>query len=148
MGESLSGDMPLPILKSTHRSLWLGIGWVLSAWALWQGISYTAAGNGQVHSPSLYVLAHEVPGGMRTHGIVMICLAVAFIYQLKETSRATKYVLQVFCGYCVLVAISIVGSWWITDQVVFGAPGFWLAFAAISGVMILYPPPPRGSGDV
>lgn len=128
---------------STHRSLWLGVGWVLAAWALWQGISYVASGNTQVHSPSLYVLAHE-PGGMRTHGVVMIALAVLFIYHLKETSRATKYVLEIFCGYCTLVTVSILGSWWLTGDVVLSAPGFWIAFAAISGALILYPPPAGG----
>lgn len=129
------------VVASTHRQLWLGLAWVLSGWAMWQGITYAVTGNAQVHSPALYVVSHEVPGGMRVHGIVMILLAIAFVYEMKETSRLTNLVLEVFCGYCVLVAASVVGSWWVTGQITFGAPSFWLAFAAISGLMIRYPPP-------
>lgn len=135
--------------KNAHRSLWLGLGWILAGWALWQGVTYATLGGSQVHSPALYVLAHIPIVGIRVHGVAMILLAVVFIYELKETSSLTRWTLRILCGYCVLVAVSIVGSWWVTNTVTFGAPGFWIAFAAISGVMILFPPLPlRGSDDV
>lgn len=142
--------LPLPPLvrkPSGFRSFWLAIAWILVGWTLWQGASYAITGNSQVHSPTLYVLANEVPFGMRTHGILMLALALLFVYHLKATSRSTKKVLRVFCGYNIAVAVSVVGSWWVTGQVVFSAPSFWLAFAAISGAMLRWPPPPKGSDD-
>ena len=127
--------------RDPHVVLWRALGWVLAIWALWQGAAYAYGGNSQVHSPSLYVLSHDVPGGMRTHGFIMLCLSAVFLYTLRSGNRLTRWILEVFCGYCFLVAFTVFGSWYITKQVVFAAPTFWLAFGAISGVMIMFPPP-------
>jgi hypothetical protein len=78
---------------------------------------------------------------MRFHGFVMILLGSALISQLKRIDELTKIIVRLFCGWCMIVTVTIFGSWWVTGVVVFGAPWVWLAFAAISGVMILYPPP-------
>lgn len=132
------------MIRSTvnaHRYLWLSIGWIMGLFCLLQGAGYAYAGNNQVHSPSLYVLS-RIPGHMHTHGVIMVGLAVIFFYSLRGSDKFTKKVLEIFCGYCVVVSVSIFGSWAITNDVVFGAPWFWIAFAGISGSMIIFPAPP------
>lgn len=126
-------------VANPHLALWRGLGWILALWALWQGGGYTYGGNDQVHSPSLYVLS-RYPGGMRTHGLIMVILALTLIYTLRTGDLRTKRILELLCGYCFLVSFSVFGSWYLTDQVVLTAPAFWIAFAMIAAVMIMFPP--------
>lgn len=137
----------IAVKPDAHVALWRSTGWILAGWALIEGANYTAAGaQSAMFSPSLYILAHDIPGGMRTHGVAMLTIAAAFLYHLKDASRFTRIVLQVFCGYCIFVSITVFGSWWVTHKVVFGVPWFWIAFAALSVAMIRHPPP-KGRDD-
>lgn len=127
---------------NAHRALWLSFGAIICATATIQGAGYLLGGDAVASSPSWYVMRQVVPGGMRTHGAIMLALALAFSFVMRDNrARCSRYLLQAFSGYAFLVAVSIFGSWWITAKIVFGAPWWWLALAGITAIMIVYPPP-------
>lgn len=125
-----------------HCRLWVGLGWVVAGWASIQGAGYLYGGDQFASSDAWHVLK-LLPGGMRTHGAVMCVFGLALLFLLRYPTFSTRIVLRLFCGYATFVTLTVLGSWWITRDVTLGLPLTWLAFAAISSLMILYPPPPQ-----
>lgn len=129
--------------RDSHVLLWRSCGWVISIWGLIQGVNYTSTGNSRVYSPALYVMVHFLPGGMRTHGIVMLAITCLFLYTMRTGDRHTRWVLEVFCGYMIFVFVMVLASWWLAPapaKPIYSAPFTWLAFAGIAAAMIAYPP--------
>lgn len=125
------------------RRAWITIALVLAGFSIVYGASYAVTGNSQVYSPSLDVLK-RIPGHMHTHGIIMILLGIGLTYEAVNYDQIKfHHLIRAFLSYSVLVSASIVGSWWTTGKVVFGAPWFWLAFAGIAAALIANPPAPK-----
>lgn len=126
---------------NSHRHFWQAVGFLLAGFAFLNGTAYAFEGNHQTTSPSLYVL-ERIPGHMHTHGAILIVIGAALIYELLNLDDfARRPALRLFCGYCILVATTIFGSWWITGKPNYAAPWSWVIFAGISGAMIYWPPP-------
>jgi hypothetical protein len=127
--------------QDPHILFWRTCGWILSTWGLIQGVNYASTGNSRVYSPSLYVLVKFVPGGMRTHGIIMLAITVLFLYTMRTGDQHTRWVLEAFCGYLIFVTIAAFGSWWLApNKPNYAAPFTWLALAGIAAAMIAFPP--------
>lgn len=127
---------------NAHRYFWQIIEFVFGLFSIFYGADYAVLGNKFVKSPSLNIL-ERIPGHMHTHGVVMLLIGMALIFEALTIDRTTKHpALMIFTGYCLFVAFTEVGSWWITNYPPTGAI-FWLAFAVIALGAIKYPPGPK-----
>lgn len=138
---SLRLKMSRPVDR--HRALWTFCAWIMALVSLWQGATYLFGGNNVSHSPALYILRHDVPFGMRTHGTLMLTLSVLMVYELRGDYRKwTARVLDLYLVYSAWIVLTMFGSWWITGVVTWGSPGWWLALGAFAWGLSRWPPVP------
>lgn len=126
---------------------WLVIGALVSLISLWQGFGYAVGGAAATQNNGWLVLTRLLPGGIRTHGLIMAMLGFALLLDLRGVyTRRTRFILRLLRTYCLIVAVCWVGSW-VEFGISWGAPGWWLLLSALTVWMTYFAPSPPGGGD-
>lgn len=130
----------LPRTRQQALTLWTFVGAVLALALALIGVGYIIS-PGNSKSTNLHVIEALVPGGMRTHGFILLMLAFGMTYAvLTKFDGRSKWVLRVTAGYSFLFAISMFGSWAVTGAVVWAGPIMWTALGGLAEGMVLLPP--------
>lgn len=130
--------------QSGHHSLWYGLLWVFALFTLVQGGNYTYAPTNKTYSPSFYEIRHLFDGhGITVFGACMLAMSALFFLGLGSFyhPKIAMLALRVFCGACAAVVVTIIASWTVYHQPAsLGALSVWVAFAAVSGLAVRFPP--------
>lgn len=119
---------------------WTAIGVLVAAVAIWQGSGYAVGGAHVTQSSGWTVLTRALPGGMHTHGAIMVFLGAWLLLQLRgEYTIWTVWCLRVLRTYCILVAVSWFASW-LQYGISWGAPGWWVLLAGLTVWMTFFSP--------
>jgi hypothetical protein len=112
--------------------LWRGMAFGVALLALWDGTGYFARGNLIAHGPSLAFLRTFPLGGMKLHGAVMILLAIAIIYVIRDKGTPARIVMLVVFCYSVAFSCALVWGWHISHEVTWSAPSKWFFVAWVA----------------
>lgn len=107
------------------------VGFVLAGIALFDGGGLVYGGDQAVQTPSWAVL-RTFPGPV-TMGLIYLATAVILIYALARPGRLLAYVLSGGMFLYVVVALSFLGSWWVT-----GGQVVWTGLSKPLGLAVLW----------
>jgi hypothetical protein len=115
-------------------SLWQATALGIVGVALWDGIGYVSKGNKVAQGPSLAFL-RSLPGGMKTHGWILVGIAVCILYTIHKPSQV-YWALFVAFLYSVYVSCAIFWGWHDAHAVVWSAPSKWFFIAWVSVILM------------
>ena len=110
--------------QAHRRDLWSGLVGLLAGLMLYLSVGYIVAGDAAASSPTFIVL-REVPGGMRTAGVVQAACGLLLVYGLTTGPRSTGVRRALLLTFCVnlLWASTILAAWVLLWNVpAWGAP--------------------------
>ena len=111
--------------------LWRGMAWGIMFVAVWDGAGYFSRGNVAAQGDTLTVLKN-LPGGMHTHGAIMLGLALLISYAMHDRPiLASRVMLAVFV-YSIYISVAIVAGWILSSSVAWSAPSKWFLVAWVS----------------
>lgn len=108
--------------------LWRGVAWGIAGVAIWDGAGYFVRGNAIANGPSFEII-RELPGGMHTHGTIMLLLAVLIIYSSHEKASFSRRVFLVVFAYSIWVSSALIAGWAVSGQVVWSGVSKWFLIA-------------------
>lgn len=134
-----------------YQLFWFAVGAGMCLVLLAIGGGYALAGDGATAYPPAFRLIRQIPGGMRTHGLVMSIAALGNLFGLGAISRGYSLIpwlaVRVFsitilaysawCAYAFAAASILArhynaGLWW------------YVLLVILSGALVSLPPPFRG----
>lgn len=126
----------LASLRHTYRGitgigLWRAMAWAVAGIAIWDGAGFFVRGN-VVATPDELAVMRNVPGGMRTHGIIMLLIACAVIYASSSRSSLARRIFLVAFTYSVWVSFATISGWAVTHRIAWSAPSKWFLIAWIT----------------
>lgn len=112
---------------------WTFLAVVVSALLLYLGAGYAINGSAVTSNTGGWrVLDSVLPGGVRTHGVILAVLGFALAVEIHDSyTRITLWTLRALRTYCMFVAACWLGSWF-TNGISWGGPGWWIFLAAIT----------------
>lgn len=117
------------IYQRAHQiGLWRWIAWGIAGTAIWDGAGYFVNGNSIANGPSFEIMK-QLPGGMRTHGLVMLILAALVIYFSYEKAALSRRVFLAVFAYSIWVSSSLIAGWTVTHQIVWSGVSKWFLIA-------------------
>ncbi|MDP9012841.1 MAG: hypothetical protein M3O41_09365 [Pseudomonadota bacterium] len=122
------------------RLIWLFVAFCISGVFLIIGAGNAVGGGGITAGSSFSLLDNIEPGGQRTHGFILMALALFLVWGMPDFRRITRVALIMVMFYAVLVALLIFGSW-VVNKITWGGPWWYLFVASLSaGLLVLSPP--------
>lgn len=85
------------------------------------------------------------PGGLEAQGVVMLLLAAAILFTVREGGLFARRVLQSVFAYAGWVAAATVASWIKAGHVIWGSPSKWLLIVWLAFLLLALPAPVRRS---
>lgn len=126
---------------------WRAMAAIVAFVSLWQGFGYAIGGRGFTQSDGWKPLL-AVVGSMHTHGVIMLLLGFGLAVQISGGYTVhLLWTLRLLRTYSLIVSACWFGSW-IHYGITWGAPGWWLALAALSTWLAWFPPPARQADGV
>jgi hypothetical protein len=126
------------------RALWYLVAWccALAIGIIGGGYALDGSRANRVGAQTaLRLILNIEPGGLRTHGFIMVGISVLLIYGLNDYRRTTRLALMLLCFYSLATAMLIFGSWWAYGDITWGAPWWYLLVAVLAtGLLVLAPP--------
>lgn len=116
---------------------WRAVVWVIFAAVLWDASSLLAIGGTSAYRAPSYLVLRQVPGGMRTYGVVLAALLLTTVYAYgRSTASPRDLLLRVglasFAAWYVGWTVGIFAAWTIQWQATgVGGLGRTVAIAAI-----------------
>ena len=118
--------------------LWRGVAWGLGIVAMIDGSFYLVRGNASTVGPS-YTILRNIPGGMHTHGIIILIISASIFYSSAQKgilARRVQYASFVYAVWlmtstvtgCILAGQFAIGS--TTKWALIGWLNLWLALTA------------------
>lgn len=136
------------LLQLLVATWWLALAGALAAVTFGQAAAMLAAGDAVYASPG-YHLLRDVPGGMRTYGLLLLLLGVATAIGYGQARAGAggmlRLCLSLLAGWYVLWLVALVGTWAL-DLVVYSVTEAMLAALAafVSVLVAAAVPPDRG----
>jgi hypothetical protein len=108
-------------------------------------------GGDRLYSATSYHLVIQVPGGIRTYGLILLLLGVATAFGYGQAraghGRVLRRVLSLVAGWYVFWLLAIVGTWAV-DLQLHGWNGLWLnGLAAFNAILVACAVPPDPAPD-
>lgn len=123
------------------RLLWLALSWSLCLMLVVIGSAYLLRGPHRATGPYA-LIGDQLPGGMRSHGLLMVLIGFALAYWLCPTLDASpdprpgfRYVLVVAGCYSLLVAAAFLGASHVDGRTSASLTALW-SFAGIAGIAL------------
>lgn len=139
------------------RLLWFTAAWILAGVLFILGGMYLFGGIQVASSAEPYIVVQRyLPGGMRTHGAVMLALSLVLAYGLlgpayglPELRGHLRKVLLAVCVYSAWLVVAFSGAYLLRtspDTTFFQAVNiaavvWWAAGAIWAGLLVMLPPP-------
>lgn len=131
------------------RLLWLGVCWVLVGVFVLLGSAYAVGGISVSPSSASYQAVQQyVPGGMHTHGGLMLVVGLGLVYGLLGPLYGLpvlqhwvrRGVLGVL-GYSTWLLVQFVASWALNGALAIVPAVWWSASLILSVLLVKLPPP-------
>lgn len=125
-----------------HRfGLWRGVAVGIAFVCGYDGSSLLAGHGGGATTAVL----RAAPGGLEAQGVVMLLLAAAILFTVREGGLFARRVLQGVFAYAGWVAAATVASWIKAGHVIWGSPSKWLLIVWLAFLLLALPAPVRRS---
>ncbi len=122
-----------------HRMLWYTVGWLIAGVYVGVGSGY-AVGRWTNTAERALKLLSNIEGSLRTHGVILLALAMFLCFALGHYSRLTWLALILSTFYSLVTAILIFLGWFF-GPIAWGAPWWYLFTGALSAALMVYAPP-------
>lgn len=130
-----------PTPGTTDRTLWSGVACVVAGVLLALGFLYLLGGLTVAADDRAYEVVRILPGGMRTHGALMVTLGALLLGSLagmRHTGDAdlARRTLYLTCGYSVWIVYAFVAAG-VDLHAKIGAPVvWWLAGVSLNALLV------------
>lgn len=124
------------VTKFQHYGLWRLVAWGEGMLALIDGATFFAKGN-PVANGSSYSILKNIPGGMHTHGALMLVIAAYVFYSSAHKNDLSFWVQFGVMIYSTWVTVAVTTGWIIANQISIGITTKWLFIMWVAfGLMI------------
>jgi hypothetical protein len=127
------------------RLLWHIVAWSICITIGVIGVGYAAGGQRATSGKALQLVQNLEPGGLRTHGWILLFVSFILAATLHDYRRLTRWALVVALFYSLLTATLVFGSW-LFYPVSWGAPFWYLFLSMLLASLIVLAPPLTESG--
>ena len=121
-------------VRTRHRRLFLLVCWAIIITFGLVGGGYLS-GQTHVTSDAWVLLCNLLPGGMRTHGGIMVGLALVLLYGMPRHRLWSQIALVGTMFYSTLTVVLLVGQW-AFGPVDWAAPWWYFMVAVLSGGIV------------
>lgn len=126
-------------VDSKGLALWQVVRYSIAALYFWIGGGYFFGGEHSVNSQTLHLVENIEPGGLRTHGLILVLLAFG-IASRTAFQHQTSGALVLSLFYSLLTAALIIGGWTV-HKPDWSAPAWYVFVAVLSFALVVLAPP-------